>query len=184
MSEELKPCPFCGGTDIAISVDENQGNKWGSAVCYSCSAVGPEVRTGYETYPEASWRAEAAAEWNRRASPTPPTTEGRENGHLLWRLRHNDTAKHLCGLAADEIERLSALLSSPRVEDVRRMREALKEMVYETTHLSSSEEDGSHICKISAQTLSQARAALSLPDGEGDKQATRASGPTAPTDRL
>lgn len=82
MSEELKPCPFCGGTDIAISVDENQGNKWGSAVCYSCSAVGPEVRTGYETYPEASWRAEAAAEWNRRASPTPHTTEGRE----AWRI--------------------------------------------------------------------------------------------------
>jgi Lar family restriction alleviation protein len=68
MSErELLPCPFCGGNDVAISVDENQGNKWGSAVCFSCSAVGPEVRTGYETYPEASWRAEAAAEWNRRS---------------------------------------------------------------------------------------------------------------------
>lgn len=28
--------------------------------------------------------------------------------HLIWRLRHNETAKHLCGLAADEIERLRA----------------------------------------------------------------------------
>lgn len=26
--------------------------------------------------------------------------------HLLWRLRNNDTAKHLCGLAATEIEAL------------------------------------------------------------------------------
>ena len=31
--------------------------------------------------------------------------------HLIWRLRHNDTAKHLCGLAADEIERLRQALS-------------------------------------------------------------------------
>jgi len=30
--------------------------------------------------------------------------------HLLWRLRNNDTAKHLCGLAADEIERLQRTL--------------------------------------------------------------------------
>jgi len=30
--------------------------------------------------------------------------------HLIWRLRKNDTAKHLCGLAADEIERLRAAL--------------------------------------------------------------------------
>lgn len=71
MIDKLEPCPFCGGTDISITADENQGNKWGSACCFSCSAVGPEVRTGYETYPEASWRAEAAAEWNRR-SPSRP----------------------------------------------------------------------------------------------------------------
>lgn len=30
--------------------------------------------------------------------------------HLIWRLRNNDTAKHLCGLAADEIVRLRAAL--------------------------------------------------------------------------
>ena len=93
MSEELKPCPFCGGADIAISVDENQGNKWGSAVCFSCSAVGPEVRTGYETYPEASWRAEAAAEWNRRASPTP-------EAELEMKKAFVDAASHLMAAAS------------------------------------------------------------------------------------
>lgn len=37
---------------------------------------------------------------------------------------------------------------------------ALREMVYETTHLSPCEDDGSHKCKISAATLAKARAAL------------------------
>lgn len=38
--------------------------------------------------------------------------------------------------------------------------EALIEMVYETTHLSREEEDGSHWCKISKAALTQARGAL------------------------
>lgn len=46
--------------------------------------------------------------------------------------------------------------------DVARLREALREMVYETTHLSQREDDGSHICKISGKTLAMARAALQL----------------------
>lgn len=37
---------------------------------------------------------------------------------------------------------------------------ALREMVYETTHLSPVEDDGSHWCRISAGTLAQARAAI------------------------
>lgn len=37
---------------------------------------------------------------------------------------------------------------------------ALQEMVYETTHLSREEDDGSYWCKISKRTLEQARAAL------------------------
>lgn len=39
--------------------------------------------------------------------------------HLLWRLRNNDTAKHLCGLAADEIERLRDALAARRRLDER-----------------------------------------------------------------
>ena len=68
MSDDLKPCPFCGYDKIQITADENQGYKWGRAVCICCNAVGPEVRTGYDKSFEAPWRAEAAAEWNRRAS--------------------------------------------------------------------------------------------------------------------
>jgi hypothetical protein len=39
------------------------------------------------------------------AQPCAQTKE-RDIDHLLWRLRHNETAKHLCGLAADAITRL------------------------------------------------------------------------------
>ena len=37
---------------------------------------------------------------------------------------------------------------------------ALSEMVYDATHLSPQEDDGSHWCKISKGTLEKARAAL------------------------
>jgi hypothetical protein len=38
---------------------------------------------------------------------------------------------------------------------------ALREMVYETTHLSPMRDDGSHACTISVAALAQSRAALS-----------------------
>jgi hypothetical protein len=38
--------------------------------------------------------------------------------HLLWRLRNNHTAKHLCGLAADALEELSSRPPSAREETV------------------------------------------------------------------
>lgn len=44
--------------------------------------------------------------------------------------------------------------------------EALKAMVYETTHLSPEDDDGSHWCKISREALSNARAALAKARGQ------------------
>ena len=43
---------------------------------------------------------------------------------------------------------------------VAKLEGALREMVYEATHLSPQEDDGSHWCKISKGTLEKARAAL------------------------
>lgn len=37
---------------------------------------------------------------------------------------------------------------------------ALQEMVYETTHLSPRNDDGSHVCRITAEALARARRAL------------------------
>lgn len=56
----------------------------------------------------------------------------------------------------DQAASALTLLSEEREE----LREALKEMVYETTHLSPMEPDGGHRCWISGPTLKRARAAL------------------------
>lgn len=42
---------------------------------------------------------------------------------------------------------------------------ALRAMVYEATHLSPPEDDGSHWCRITKQTLDAARAALAKAEG-------------------
>jgi len=39
------------------------------------------------------------------------------------------------------------------------LREALGELIYEVTHLSPQEDDGSHWCRITGRTLKKARAA-------------------------
>jgi hypothetical protein len=44
--------------------------------------------------------------------------------------------------------------------EVERLQAALKQLVYEVTHLSPEEDDGSHWCKISRKALADARKAL------------------------
>ena len=48
--------------------------------------------------------------------------------------------------------------------EIEKLRTALRELIYETTHLSPQEDDGSHRCTITGETLRKARAAL------GEKQ--------------
>lgn len=137
--------------------------------------------------------------WNRRASPTPPTTEGRD---LLALIEEYALAKTIMSLKAErgevddsyratsqqssEVYReiCDALLSSPRVEEIEAA--MLKYMVANNVGSSVLEilTVGSPYLRIPRDVLRDALAsALSLPDGEGE-QATRASGPTAPTDLL
>ena len=59
MSEQLKPCPFCGGADIRPFDN--------SVVCNSCSASGPDL--GHCVGAEC--RNDAIAAWNRRAEAQP-----------------------------------------------------------------------------------------------------------------
>jgi Lar family restriction alleviation protein len=67
MSDDLKPCPFCGGElGITTSFDHEQGDKWGYASCGECAARGPEVRTQYAREHDAPWHYEAIAAWNTR----------------------------------------------------------------------------------------------------------------------
>jgi len=56
MSQELKPCPFCGGPAELICV-KGDNEKPGVVVCMSCEASGPEAPTG----------SLSIAAWNKRS---------------------------------------------------------------------------------------------------------------------
>lgn len=57
MSEELKPCPFCGGSDLTILPNEQDHSH---VHCNDCMAKGPVVDQ------VADWTRPHTA-WNRRA---------------------------------------------------------------------------------------------------------------------
>jgi hypothetical protein len=61
---------------------------------------------------------------------------------------------------------VKALRNKPAPDPAEAMRAALETMVYEATHLSPMEDDGSHKCRISKGALAKARAALKG-NGEG-----------------
>ena len=88
----------------------------------------------------------------------PKNTDTSLSGDLVKWLReeasfaYHRAEEDMLTEAADRIEALEA--------ENERLREGLREYVYETTHLSPQEEDGSHWCKISANCLNSARAAL------------------------
>jgi hypothetical protein len=50
--------------------------------------------------------------------------------------------------------------------EVARLREALRRMIYETTHLSPCKPNGDHDCTIKAETLAYARTAYYCASGE------------------
>ena len=52
MNKELKPCPFCGGTDQRVK----SSGRWGWFVSCRCCAVGPSTAS----------REEAVEAWNKR----------------------------------------------------------------------------------------------------------------------
>ena len=69
MSEELKPCPFCGGTDIRFDIETMQpdnihGGTWS---CGDCDSVGPN--TAYWHASEEEAKLDAANAWNTRHIP-------------------------------------------------------------------------------------------------------------------
>lgn len=55
MSDELKPCPFCGSTDL---LQENNHYGWAIVQCEECGACGPCINSG---------RKAANLSWNGRS---------------------------------------------------------------------------------------------------------------------
>lgn len=63
MSEQPKPCPFCG--HVGLEFGDGSTYRWGIAYCGACAATCGEVR---REYPDTGkWHAEAIKEWNTRA---------------------------------------------------------------------------------------------------------------------
>ena len=62
MEEKLKPCPFCGSTDLHITAQEAIDNTDILFIhCKNCDACGPSVEEGKDEYEE------AIAAWNKRS---------------------------------------------------------------------------------------------------------------------
>lgn len=62
MSEELLPCPFCGGEGF-IDRDGDRNETFGWASCATCEADGPPGMPGADP-------AIIAEAWNTRTEPT------------------------------------------------------------------------------------------------------------------
>lgn len=75
MSEELKPCPFCGARAVAQGI---WGDRRMSVRCMACDASGPSTDTVPEVCIEPHRFVQAAiAAWNTRA-PAPEMAEALE----------------------------------------------------------------------------------------------------------
>lgn len=69
MKEELKPCPFCGGSNLRHG---NIKSGWRRVRCSQCCAEGPPINPAYHkgptSYDTSKFREEAAfTVWNTRA---------------------------------------------------------------------------------------------------------------------
>jgi hypothetical protein len=89
----------------------------------------------------------------------------RVHGQLL---QHVDQGTCVIGAQGWPREYLDRWNTRSQSERVSRLEEALKALIYETTHLSPCEVDGSHRCTISGAALDRARSALNQSDGGGN----------------
>ena len=62
MSDDLKPCPFCGEAK-RLSVEPGSAQKTTFVMCMGCGASGPNSWGQEDNVPH------AIAAWNRRAAP-------------------------------------------------------------------------------------------------------------------
>jgi Lar family restriction alleviation protein len=58
MSDDLKPCPFCGSTLVS---EETNRDHWPVVMCDDCGATGPCINLGRNAA-NASWNARSLTE--------------------------------------------------------------------------------------------------------------------------
>lgn len=75
-TEALKPCPFCGGTDLAIETDRVMPDNYhnGHVYCSDCDAEGAAALSVNNSWLASEGEAKAAAitAWNTRPTPLAP----------------------------------------------------------------------------------------------------------------
>lgn len=107
-----------------------------------------ETQAMCERLRESAVRTQAAQQWMADAKSERNRAAGDEG------------ASYSGGTKEMTLEWQAAALLTRQQEEIGRLREALKCMVYETTSLSPLEDDGSHKCRITKACLARARAAL------------------------
>ena len=87
---DLKPCPFCGGTNVHVDMDYRVGIPVWVVDCNGCATSGPVVN-------EAEGEAAAVEAWNRR---TPGPKLRTRTGSLS-----DEVSRMMVDTAADSLER-------------------------------------------------------------------------------
>jgi hypothetical protein len=83
-----------------------------------------------------------------------------EGAFGIFEIGEDDPALAIVGPWGNSDANAHLIAAAPDLYD------ALSELVYEATHLSPLEDDGSHVCRISKEALAKARKALSLARGD------------------
>lgn len=138
MQSELKPCPFCGGKAELRSWDWPYERHQ-----VRCSVCKAHARS------RMALASEAIAAWNTRASDA-EITRPTEALRLQMEAKHKEAAEAKLWFNKAQ-EWKDALRAAEEREKA--LREALGEIVYETTHLSPMKANGDHDCTIKANTL-------------------------------
>lgn len=123
---ELKPCPFCGSTKVenwASRPRDREHDVW-CVFCHDCLCEGPETLN----------EAEAAAEWNQRATQPAITPNGSMSTEQLQRADLLAESRRIDVATAQELVYLRDRAATPPdvTERARRAAKALNEQGFTT----------------------------------------------------
>lgn len=122
MSEELKPCPFCGGEaelDTRQAYRALSGGTLGSRAAVYCARCDADMGFCYEDapgIPREDIVNQVVDDWNRRA-PSPDMREAVEAlTTLIYEITHlsaeDDKGRHHCYISKDALESARTALRS------------------------------------------------------------------------
>lgn len=117
MGSELKPCPFCGGTDASETSMDGMRRTVYFVSCNKCGACGPS-----RVYPDHTEPLTESELWNRRADPAKPDQSDLDRAKRVW----NEWSVNEPLPRRSVYELLAALLAEVRAEERERIEAILK----------------------------------------------------------